>query len=71
MGDLTQILFYVLGHMEPMKNYQKMIFSDFFMQNSLNKLGNESVGNPGVKPTVDGEDSTCGIQILSAWSFFQ
>jgi hypothetical protein len=46
------ILVSPLDHKKPMKNYWKMIFWHFFIQNSLNKLGNKSVGNPWVKPMI-------------------
>src|SRR5271156_3025938 len=38
--------------MHQLNSFQKLIFSCFFMQNSLNKLGNKSVGNPRVKPAT-------------------
>ena len=35
---------------EPTKGCQKVIFLCFLLQNSLNRMGNKSVGNPQVLP---------------------
>ena len=45
----ANILFCPLYHKHPLTSYQKIIFSWFFMQNSLNTLGNKSMGDPQVK----------------------
>ena len=50
MKEVLQILCNALDYKEPTRGCQKVIFLCFLLQNSLNKLGNKSVGNPRVKP---------------------
>jgi hypothetical protein len=55
-----------------LNSYHKMIFLQFFMQNSLNKLGNKTVGNPRVKPmTIPNTREVIAFLVDFCWRFTQ
>ena len=59
MREVFRILCNTVDLREPTKGCQKIIFSCFLRQNSLNKLGNKSMGNPQVKPAPFPTSHSC------------